>query len=716
MDASLDDIRNAPTILAGMHLSLDVASMAARRRAAAHELAALDRAIDDPMDTLTAIAAIHIAGGLEGDPATRLLLDRLDDPRPFAREHAILALGARGGRRLDARAAAALVDAIVDGGLIGMAAQLTIERLARQPRPSVEWPQILARAIDRTDDGEVRARLVESVGLVPGDIAMAILARTARDAAEPEPARIAAIAALGDRPGTAALGTVRELARHDGSIGSTARLATHDLVASRRSAAGRGSGLRIGQVYLHAELDADLTTAGIGETGGIATLLVRLGDALVARPDVASVTTISRGSPAQALDALVAPDVGHAFAAVPLGQGVPRGIGRAWPGLIDARRGIRRVLRAHAPLDRLHLRMADVGSLAASMAAEAEGVATTFSLAPDPHGLIAGMERSGTLTRAGFGTADEASHFWFRVALVRRLAGQATDIALFPRPDLEAQLRDLVGIDVARDRRRFTVVPEGIDTSGIDAAVRASARHWTDVEAVLSRIPVERRGLPLVVSVGRMHDIKGMARVVQAWATDPDLSASTNLIVVGGDLENPSPDEAAELGRIEAVIRSSGAASTGLVLAGHQSNGTVSRLLVATRSGHPGFASRGGIYVCGSQKEEFGLAIVEALAAGLPVVVPRVGGPSTYVQDGVTGVVVDTTDPAAIADGVAQALTMVGREGRAELAFDLVHRRFTIEAMANAMAAIYRGPVHGSPTRAVRVASRQSVAALANAG
>ena len=41
-------------------------------------------------------------------------------------------------------------------------------------------------------------------------------------------------------------------------------------------------------------------------------------------------------------------------------------------------------------------------------------------------------------------------------------------------------------------------------------------------------------------------------------------------------------------------------------------------------------------------KEEFGLAIVEALGAGLTVVAPDVGGPATYVADGDTGVLADT--------------------------------------------------------------------------
>ena len=41
-------------------------------------------------------------------------------------------------------------------------------------------------------------------------------------------------------------------------------------------------GLTVAQLFLHADIDALLSSAGAGDNGGIATLLVRLGDALVA--------------------------------------------------------------------------------------------------------------------------------------------------------------------------------------------------------------------------------------------------------------------------------------------------------------------------------------------------------------------------------------------------------------------------------------------------
>ena len=75
----------------------------------------------------------------------------------------------------------------------------------------------------------------------------------------------------------------------------------------------------------------------------------------------------------------------------------------------------------------------------------------------------------------------------------------------------------------------------------------------------------------------------------------------------------------------------------------------VATWLAAARQGRPGRCGAGGIYVSASLKEEFGMAILEAMASGLVVVAPDGGGPATYVADGVTGILADTTSPAALA-------------------------------------------------------------------
>jgi glycosyltransferase involved in cell wall biosynthesis len=181
------------------------------------------------------------------------------------------------------------------------------------------------------------------------------------------------------------------------------------------------------------------------------------------------------------------------------------------------------VLRAAGPVDIIHLRMADVGSLAAVDAARELNIPAVFTVAPDPHAVIASMSLSGALNRTNFGAVDEREHFWFRTRLVQRIAANAAHTVLFPRPELKRDMLSLVGIDISAHPERHTIVPEGIDLGVVDRAVaEATAAVETPARAqlvtLLEQLPPERRGLPLIVSVGRFHRVKGMATIVEAWA------------------------------------------------------------------------------------------------------------------------------------------------------------------------------------------------------
>jgi glycosyltransferase involved in cell wall biosynthesis len=63
------------------------------------------------------------------------------------------------------------------------------------------------------------------------------------------------------------------------------------------------------------------------------------------------------------------------------------------------------------------------------------------------------------------------------------------------------------------------------------------------------------------------------------------------------------------------------------------------------------------------------------------------------VEDGVTGLLVDTTDPVALGTGIARALDIAagpGASAAADRARDMVARTFTIQAMADTLTRVYR--------------------------
>jgi glycosyltransferase involved in cell wall biosynthesis len=262
-------------------------------------------------------------------------------------------------------------------------------------------------------------------------------------------------------------------------------------------------------------------------------------------------------------------------------------------------------------------------------------------------------------------------------------------VVLFPRPEVRADLRRLVGVDVGAEPDRYTVVPEGIDmtvTEAAEAAVAApnvEGAAPVELAGLVAALPAERRELPSVLSVGRLHRVKGMATLARAWAGDPRLWQRSNLVIVGGDLADPSPDEREQLDQIREAVRDSPAAA-GLILPGHRPHDEVARWLALARPG--------GVYACASLKEEFGLALLEALAAGLVVIGPDAGGPPTYVEQGRAGFLVDTGRPENLARALGEALDLAagpGQAARVERARERIRAGFTVTAMATALRAVY---------------------------
>lgn len=111
----------------------------------------------------------------------------------------------------------------------------------------------------------------------------------------------------------------------------------------------------------------------------------------------------------------------------------------------------------------------------------------------------------------------------------------------------------------------------------------------------------------------------------------------------------------------------------------------------------PSFLSELDVFVLPSDSEGIGLAIMEAMATGLPVVATAVGGVPEVVSDGQTGILVPPRQPKLLAQAIVRLLVdpdlarAMGAAGR-----NRVEALFDAKVMAERTVAVYRSLVRSS--------------------
>jgi L-malate glycosyltransferase len=182
--------------------------------------------------------------------------------------------------------------------------------------------------------------------------------------------------------------------------------------------------------------------------------------------------------------------------------------------------------------------------------------------------------------------------------------------------------------------------------------------------------PANAEGEFLIATVGNIRRVKGHDVFIRAAAIVVDQFPKARFRIAGAVLE---PDFFTELQ--ELVL--------GLNLANHfHFDGVVKNLRQ--------YLAAADIFVLPSRSEGFSNAIVEAMAASLPVVATDVGGSREAVQDGVSGFLVPSDDPQALAAAILRLLSdpaqaqAMGVEGRS-----LAAANFTTEAMMSAITSAY---------------------------
>ncbi len=96
------------------------------------------------------------------------------------------------------------------------------------------------------------------------------------------------------------------------------------------------------------------------------------------------------------------------------------------------------------------------------------------------------------------------------------------------------------------------------------------------------------------------------------------------------------------------------------------------------------------IFVLPSRSEAFPNAVLEAMAAGLPIVASRVGGLCELIDEGTTGLLVPPGDPQPLADRMCRLIADPPHAARmGSAARTAVHARYSFERMVESFESIY---------------------------
>ncbi|HET7478458.1 MAG TPA: PfkB family carbohydrate kinase [Rubrobacteraceae bacterium] len=334
------------------------------------------------------------------------------------------------------------------------------------------------------------------------------------------------------------------------------------------------------------------------------------------------------------------------------------------------------------------------GGLCAALIEERTGVPFSFTA----HSLGAQkMDKMG-IPRRDIGQVDARYHFSKRIIAERLgMNRSSVNITSTSQERFNQYTHNAYrGAVDPTDDARFAAVPPGVALHIFDKNVRYEEEDHVKehVRASLARdLRADRRGLPCVVASSRLDPKKNHLALVEAFAGSPTLRASANLVILTGNLENPLEDYRDARDEERAVLD-----SLMEVIDRARLRGEVSMFAIqgqrALAAAYRHLSGQRSVFALTAQYEPFGLAPLEAMAAGLPAVVTKYGGPSESMREGDEeyGILVDPTNPEEVGAGL---YTLTGNPDRwrryAEAGYGRVLARYTWERTAEGYLAAISG-------------------------
>ena len=213
-------------------------------------------------------------------------------------------------------------------------------------------------------------------------------------------------------------------------------------------------------------------------------------------------------------------------------------------------------------------------------------------------------------------------------------------------------------------KNRMSVIHNGIDLDAFEKElIQFSTQEKQKIHSQIFEAKPEEK---ILLTIAALHPRKGLKYLLKAMPKILQEKNNVKLVIVG---EGP---EKLELLKLTEKLK----IKNQVLFLGHQEN--IPRLMKCS-----------DLFVLPSVKEAFGLVLLEAMAAQLPIVATNVGGIPEIVEDRKTGFLVEPKDPHVLAQTIIMLLN--NKPLREKLAFLGHHRvkQFDIKMMVEKTKKIY---------------------------
>jgi sucrose-phosphate synthase len=237
--------------------------------------------------------------------------------------------------------------------------------------------------------------------------------------------------------------------------------------------------------------------------------------------------------------------------------------------------------------------------------------------------------------------ADQADSLTHRLEAEEQALADAALVIASSRDEAEVQYAGYASYDPGKIR----VVPPGSDL-----AMFTDAKSSIAVDRMINRFLVDPDKPPLI-AIARPVAKKNLAGLVKAFGKSPDLQNRANLVIIAGtrkDIDDLEPELAGNMYKILKMIDRYDLYGKVSYPKDHRPE-DVPALYAYARE-------RRGIFVNPALNEPFGLTLLEAAAAGIPVIATDSGGPNDIVEMCRNGELVDPHSASAIADAAVRIL------------------------------------------------------------